>query len=663
LRLSSFFHRSLLLGAASFAVFFAVMTGVAYAQDSASVNIQVQTPAPDLSLIAVGNDGLQIDWDWDTIAVGYIPPAVTQMNVEISTDAINYLNLQTHVPADFSSSYTGLGPGTYTAQVTVLDGNDFSYIIGPVTLSSGGGQHGGGGGIGGDGGGTTEIPPNITLSGLAYPGPTSIVIFTYDGSFQATVDPDSFGDFTYQTTSLPAGGATFAFSAQDPVGNLSAPVSFFYNAPAGQVVNVDTIYLPPTLMSAATVIPEGDDLVVSGYGYRNGSLSLAVQGVTSSAALTQADDTGYWTFAMQTTGLTAGTYNLMAVSTSSDGSIISPESSPLMFELIDTLPSAPVCGDGVVETPEVCDDGNTDDGDGCSSLCELEGCGDGVVTAPEQCDDGNLINGDACDDTCQLEQELPDTEVDQASPSVFNTTTVDLTYQVLAEPNGTVDSVELYYSLDGASFVAYSGTFSAGTIQLTGLADGVYDVYSIGRDSAGFLEVVPTSVDATFTVDAVKDFDVLAYPEKRFPAEGNWSVASVLNLYEPGQTTPKYTFNLQTDDSGWINVDLPDPFDLATYNAVIKGISHLTKRIDGVDMRVFNNLLLDFTINTSFSLIAGDVHPAKDDYINALDISSIVGMLYGGDLNGDLNVDTTVNALDLSILVGNLYKSGDGNGS
>ena len=35
-------------------------------------------------------------------------------------------------------------------------------------------------------------------------------------------------------------------------------------------------------------------------------------------------------------------------------------------------PAAPICGNDVVEPPEQCDDGNTDDGDGCSSICTVE---------------------------------------------------------------------------------------------------------------------------------------------------------------------------------------------------------------------------------------------------------------------------------------------------
>jgi cysteine-rich repeat protein len=34
--------------------------------------------------------------------------------------------------------------------------------------------------------------------------------------------------------------------------------------------------------------------------------------------------------------------------------------------------SPAVCGDGLIEPPESCDDGNTNDGDGCSSVCEVE---------------------------------------------------------------------------------------------------------------------------------------------------------------------------------------------------------------------------------------------------------------------------------------------------
>jgi cysteine-rich repeat protein len=59
-----------------------------------------------------------------------------------------------------------------------------------------------------------------------------------------------------------------------------------------------------------------------------------------------------------------------------------------------------VCGDGVVEGTEACDDGNGIDGDECSNTCVVPGCGDGVVNFAEACDDGNDVEGDGCDTNC-----------------------------------------------------------------------------------------------------------------------------------------------------------------------------------------------------------------------------------------------------------------------
>ncbi|RKH17269.1 DUF4215 domain-containing protein [Corallococcus sp. CA047B] len=85
------------------------------------------------------------------------------------------------------------------------------------------------------------------------------------------------------------------------------------------------------------------------------------------------------------------------------------------------------CGNGVVEAgdtdagvkPEVCDDRNKADGDGCSANCKTveEGwscpfqgqrcraaqCGDNIIAGDEECEDGNTTKGDGCSDICRLE--------------------------------------------------------------------------------------------------------------------------------------------------------------------------------------------------------------------------------------------------------------------
>jgi cysteine-rich repeat protein len=62
----------------------------------------------------------------------------------------------------------------------------------------------------------------------------------------------------------------------------------------------------------------------------------------------------------------------------------------------------PVCGDGVVEGDEACDQGAANaDGAACTSACALATCGDGLVhLGVEQCDDGDADDNDACLSTC-----------------------------------------------------------------------------------------------------------------------------------------------------------------------------------------------------------------------------------------------------------------------
>lgn len=64
---------------------------------------------------------------------------------------------------------------------------------------------------------------------------------------------------------------------------------------------------------------------------------------------------------------------------------------------------ATTCGNGTTEVPELCDDGDLVDGDGCDSNCTPTGCGNGIATSGEQCDDGNTTGGDCCNAACQLE--------------------------------------------------------------------------------------------------------------------------------------------------------------------------------------------------------------------------------------------------------------------
>jgi cysteine-rich repeat protein len=79
------------------------------------------------------------------------------------------------------------------------------------------------------------------------------------------------------------------------------------------------------------------------------------------------------------------------------------------------------CGDGTAEGPEVCDDGNTAGGDGCSADClSDETCGNGVTDGPagEACDDGNAVSGDGCSADCRSNETCGNGIADGAAGEV-----------------------------------------------------------------------------------------------------------------------------------------------------------------------------------------------------------------------------------------------------
>lgn len=67
-------------------------------------------------------------------------------------------------------------------------------------------------------------------------------------------------------------------------------------------------------------------------------------------------------------------------------------------------PDCVVCGNGLVESGEECDDANTDNTDACLDTCVSATCGDGFIWAgTETCDDGNAVGGDGCSASCAIE--------------------------------------------------------------------------------------------------------------------------------------------------------------------------------------------------------------------------------------------------------------------
>jgi cysteine-rich repeat protein len=125
-----------------------------------------------------------------------------------------------------------------------------------------------------------------------------------------------------------------------------------------------------------------------------------------------------------------------------------------------------VCGNGYMEEDEECDDGNNDNGDGCSDVCVIEYCGDGVINNGEECEAScDCSIGFYCYDCLCVEEEEEEQGGNALKINEFLSDT---------EGDGS-EWIELYNPTD-SEFDLTGGTLSDGGSWVLVL-DGTIDAY------------------------------------------------------------------------------------------------------------------------------------------------------------------------------------------
>jgi len=211
-----------------------------------------------------------------------------------------------------------------------------------------------------------------------------------------------------------------------------------------------------------------------------------------------------------------------------------------------TVQSTAVCGNSDVETPETCDDGNTNNGDGCNSICKVESgwscsgepsicaevCGNGIITQSEECDDSNTASNDGCNNVCVIESGW--TCSDQPSvcktinPTLSSSCGIDIA--LIIDNSGSISGTELTQMKDAFktfvdAFLPYTPTQMA-LVKFNTNGDLVLDYSGDATTIKNAIDSVSTSGGYTNWQDGLKEaydeFDNSAKPDLYvFASDGN----------------------------------------------------------------------------------------------------------------------------------------------
>lgn len=243
-----------------------------------------------------------------------------------------------------------------------------------------------------------------------------------------SLDPASRALWTANEEALASDGAVSSFSAGTTVrvqrfdGNAgfapsgqwawtTAPIAADYGSPGRDVETSGVVDL--------VALPDGELLVLErsagGTGLRSQIFQAEFTGATDTGAIAALAGATWqplgkssrWSRSFLAQNFEgAGLGPVLA-----DGSrvllLVSDDGSGLQQALYALAVRIAACGDGVRDLAvEECDDGNAEDGDGCTAACTLERCGDGARNRAgrEECDDGNRLAGDGCAADCRLER-------------------------------------------------------------------------------------------------------------------------------------------------------------------------------------------------------------------------------------------------------------------
>lgn len=184
----------------------------------------------------------------------------------------------------------------------------------------------------------------------------------------------------------------------------------------------------------------------------------------------------------------------------------------------------------------------------------------------------------------------------------------------------------------------------------------VHDIFNSGRVLA------QADVNVNARVSACM-LEVEVLPEKRIPKVNNWQTNLNIQIFDDsGNFIAEHAVRSNSLGKAQINLCAEGTYlSPGRYEFWVKGYSHLRKDYGEVNsfQTVQSTINLTLLRSPDGLLFAGETSNKFDNFINVLDISTVITMFYTGNEKNDLNQDSEVNVLDISNSITNYLLQGD----
>lgn len=320
-----------------------------------------------------------------------------------------------------------------------------------------------------------------------------------------------------------------------------------------------------------------------------------------------------------------------------------------------------ICGNGILEAGEVCDDGADNGTYGpsisqryCNSTCDgyAPYCGDGIVQGifGEECDDGNNDNGDGCSATCS--NETTPSPGGGGAGAIIPQPETKVVLKGLAYPNTWLNVLK-----DGEIVKKVktdeTGEFRA---EISDLNPGTYSFALWAKDKLGTKSITyaltfQVSKGVTTTIQGI------ILPPTISLDKTELHQGDLLKIF--GQTIPQKTVEVHISSSETVKKILSDKkglWNLPLDTGNLEKGSHQTKARVWLNKKEKSGFSQVLSFNIGKALVKPESPCSKSDLnkdgeVNLIDFSIMLYWWGKHNAPADLNGDDMVNLVDFSILL------------